>query len=92
LTRSGTEDHSSRPAQSKKKISQTHLKEQARGVAQEALSSNLSATKILLFVLVGLGFVFAEQAVYQPHCQSILLWLFWRWGSQELFAQAGLKP
>jgi hypothetical protein len=23
-----------------------------------------------------------------PHLQSIFLWLFWRWGSQELFARA----
>jgi hypothetical protein len=24
--------------------------------------------------------------------KSILFWLFWRWGSRELFALAGLKP
>jgi hypothetical protein len=28
----------------------------------------------------------------EPHFQSILFSLFWRWGSHELFAQAGLKP
>jgi hypothetical protein len=28
----------------------------------------------------------------EPHLQSILLWLFWSWGSCDLFAQAGLKP
>jgi hypothetical protein len=27
----------------------------------------------------------------EPHLQSILLWLFWRWGSHELFAWAGLE-
>jgi hypothetical protein len=27
-----------------------------------------------------------------PHLQFIVLWLFWRWGSCELFAQACLKP
>jgi hypothetical protein len=26
------------------------------------------------------------------HLQSILLWLFWTWGSHELFAWAGLEP
>jgi hypothetical protein len=28
----------------------------------------------------------------ETHLQSILLWLFWRWGSRELFAQADLEP
>jgi hypothetical protein len=28
----------------------------------------------------------------KPHLQSILLRLFWRWGSLVLFAMAGLKP
>jgi hypothetical protein len=27
----------------------------------------------------------------EPHLHSILLWLFWRWESHELFAQSGLK-
>jgi hypothetical protein len=28
---------------------------------------------------------------YEPHLQSVLLWLFWRWGSLELFAWNGLN-
>jgi hypothetical protein len=28
----------------------------------------------------------------EPHLQFILLWLFWRWGSQEVLAWSGLKP
>jgi hypothetical protein len=28
----------------------------------------------------------------ETHLQSILLWLFWRWGSFKLFAWAGFKP
>jgi hypothetical protein len=27
----------------------------------------------------------------EPHLQSILLWLFWRWGSHELFACIGFE-
>jgi hypothetical protein len=27
----------------------------------------------------------------EPHLQSILLWLFWRWGSLKLLVQAGLE-
>jgi hypothetical protein len=28
----------------------------------------------------------------EPYLQFILLWLFWRWESHELFARAGLEP
>jgi hypothetical protein len=28
----------------------------------------------------------------EPHLQSVLLWLFWEWGSPKLFAQAGFEP
>jgi hypothetical protein len=28
----------------------------------------------------------------EPHLQSRLLWLFWRWNLMNYFAQAGLKP
>jgi hypothetical protein len=41
------------------------------------------------------GFALAQQALYEleSHLQSILLWLFWRWGLQKkLFTQAGFKP
>jgi hypothetical protein len=34
----------------------------------------------------------AGALLLEPHLQSIFLWLFWRWGSHELFAQAGLEP
>jgi hypothetical protein len=27
----------------------------------------------------------------KPYRQSILLWLFWRWGSSQLFGRAGLS-
>jgi hypothetical protein len=33
----------------------------------------------------------AGSLLFEAHLHPILLWLFWRWGSQELFAQAGLK-
>jgi hypothetical protein len=33
----------------------------------------------------------AGTLLLEPHFQSILLWLFWRWGSHELGAQAVLK-
>jgi hypothetical protein len=33
----------------------------------------------------------AGTLLLEPHLQPILLWLFWRWGSHELFARAGLK-
>jgi hypothetical protein len=48
-------------------------------------------------LLLGLGF---ESGLHtcktgtlplEPHLQSILLWLFWRWGSYKLFAWTGLK-
>jgi hypothetical protein len=40
---------------------------------------------------VGLGFELrAGTLVLEPHLQSILPWLFWRWESHELFAWAGL--
>jgi hypothetical protein len=29
---------------------------------------------------------------FEPHLQSILLWLFWRWGPPELFAWVGSEP
>jgi hypothetical protein len=34
----------------------------------------------------------SRHSTLEPHHQSILLWLFWRWGSPALFARAGLKP
>jgi hypothetical protein len=34
----------------------------------------------------------AGTLLLEPQLQSILLWLFWRWGSRELFALGGLKP
>jgi hypothetical protein len=33
----------------------------------------------------------SKRSMLEPHLWSILQWLFWRWGSHELFAQAGLK-
>jgi hypothetical protein len=33
----------------------------------------------------------ADTVTFQPKLQSILLWLFWKWGSHELFAEAGIK-
>jgi hypothetical protein len=39
-----------------------------------------------------LHFCKAGTLLLGPHLQSILLWLLWRWGSQELFAWAGLEP
>jgi hypothetical protein len=33
----------------------------------------------------------AGTSLLVPHLQSILLWLFWRWGCPELFARAGIK-
>jgi hypothetical protein len=50
------------------------------------------------FVLMWLGFElkashFQTGALpLEPYLQSILLWLFWKWGPHELFAWAGLKP
>jgi hypothetical protein len=32
-----------------------------------------------------------DTVMLEPHLQSILLWLFWRWKSHRLFAQAGLS-
>jgi hypothetical protein len=34
----------------------------------------------------------AATCLLGPYFQSILLWLFWRWGLHELFARAGLEP
>jgi hypothetical protein len=34
----------------------------------------------------------AVTLLLEPHLQSILLWLFWRWGSLKLFASASLEP
>jgi hypothetical protein len=34
----------------------------------------------------------ADAVHLEPHIQSILLWLFWRWESLKLFSLAGLKP
>jgi hypothetical protein len=34
----------------------------------------------------------AATLLLEPHLQHMLLWLFWRWGSLELFALAGLEP
>jgi hypothetical protein len=28
---------------------------------------------------------------HKPHLQSVLLWLFWRWGTHKLFVQASLN-
>jgi hypothetical protein len=39
----------------------------------------------------GLHFCKAGSLLLEPRLQSILLWSLWRWGSRELFAQAGLK-
>jgi hypothetical protein len=33
----------------------------------------------------------AGTLLLEAYLQSILLWLFWRWGSGELFAQVSLK-
>jgi hypothetical protein len=44
-------------------------------------------------VSLGLHTCEADSLSLEPHLQSILLWLFWRWGgSQKIFAQAGLEP
>jgi cellulose synthase/poly-beta-1,6-N-acetylglucosamine synthase-like glycosyltransferase len=59
---------------------------------------NLPYCHINFFFLVGLGLGTqvrnskAGALQLEPHLQSILLWLFWRWGSHELSAQAGLEP
>jgi hypothetical protein len=49
---------------------------------------------VFFFFLVGLGFhtCKADTLPPEPHLQSILLWLFWRWVSHKLFALVGLKP
>jgi hypothetical protein len=39
----------------------------------------------------GLHIFKAGTLLLEPYLQSILLWLFWRWGLSELFALAGLK-
>jgi hypothetical protein len=52
---------------------------------------------IIFFVLVGLvlelrALHFQSGALLlEPYLQYILLWLFWRWGSHELFATDGLE-
>jgi hypothetical protein len=33
-----------------------------------------------------------QMILLEPHLQSIFLWLIWRWGSWELFAQVALEP
>jgi hypothetical protein len=46
----------------------------------------------LLFIcLVGLSTYKAGTLPLEPHLMSILLWLFWKWGSHELFVWAGLE-
>jgi hypothetical protein len=50
---------------------------------------------VIIIILVGLEFETRAsqlQGKLEPHLQSILPWLFWRWGSHELFAWAGLEP
>jgi hypothetical protein len=53
---------------------------------------------VVFFFLVGLGFELGlctckeDTFLLEPHLQSVLVWLFWRWGSLELFAWAGLEP
>jgi hypothetical protein len=39
----------------------------------------------------GLPVYKADTLLLELHLRSIFLWLFWSWGSQELFARAGLK-
>jgi hypothetical protein len=34
----------------------------------------------------------AGTLLLEPNLLSILLWLFWKWGSHELFTRAGLEP
>jgi hypothetical protein len=60
------------------------------------VSSSFFFFCFVLFVLVGLGFELRISCLQSSPSawatpQSILLWLFWRWGSHELFAWAGLK-
>jgi hypothetical protein len=55
---------------------------------------SLNAKNLIWFLLIGLGFdthSFTSPLPLAPHLQSILLWLFWRWGSHKVFSCAGLK-
>jgi hypothetical protein len=36
--------------------------------------------------------VWSQHALlFEPHLQTIFLWVFWRWGSHKVFACAGIK-
>jgi hypothetical protein len=63
------------------------------------MQGKCSASLVLgnfLFFLVGLGLYACKAGTHkagavllEPHLQSILLWLFWRWGLEDFFAWAG---
>jgi hypothetical protein len=46
---------------------------------------------VVLGLNTGLCICKAGALLLEPYLQSILLWLYWRWGSQEQFAWAGLE-
>jgi hypothetical protein len=61
-------------------------------VLLKSLQVLLGSLSIVLGLNSGLHACKAGTLLFEPHLQSILLWLFWRPKSHELFSWGGLKP